>query len=97
MNQLAILKILTNTEDKDALLLVLIDRARQEFLDYTKRIDVPAAAGSLITSMVVESFNRIGTEGFSNQEYSNISENYLDGYSANILSQLKRYRKVKLL
>ena len=97
MRQLTTLQILTNTTDKDNLFIVLIDKARQEFLDYTGRTDVPAAAETLITTMVVETFNRIGSEGFESQNYTIISENYLDGYSANILSQLKRYRKVKLL
>lgn len=97
MRQLTALQILTNTTDKDSLFLVLIDKAKQEFLDYTGRTEIPAAAESLITSMVVENYNRIGAEGLDSQSYSNISENYLEGYSANILSQLKRYRKVKLL
>lgn len=97
MSQLTNIQLLTNQTDKDNLFMLLIDLAKQEFLDYTSRADVPAAAEGLITSMVVEKFNRVGAEGLQSQDYSNISENYLDGYSANILSQLKRYRKVKLL
>ena len=97
MSQLTNIQLLTNQTDKDALFMVLIDLARQEFLDYTGRENVPAAAEGLITSMVIEKFNRVGAEGFQSQNYSNISENYVDGYSANILSQLKKYRKVRLL
>lgn len=97
MSQLTNIQLLTNQTDKDNLFMLLIDLAKQEFLDYTGRADVPAAAEGLITSMVVEKFNRIGAEGLDSQSYSNISENYLEGYSANIQSGLKRYRKVKLL
>lgn len=97
MSQLTNIQTLTNQYNKDALFSILIEQAQQEFLDYTGRTDVPAAAETLITNMVVEKFNRVGAEGFQSQNYSNISENYVDGYSANILSQLKRYRKVKLL
>lgn len=77
--------------------MMLIDLARQEFLDFTGRTDVPSAAEGLITSMVVEKFNRIGAEGLETQRYSSIDETFVDGYSANITLQLKRYRKVKLL
>lgn len=97
MSQLTNIQLLTNQTDKDALFMVLIDLARQEFLDYTGRADVPAAAEGLITSMVVEKFNRIGAEGIDTQRYSSIDETFVDGYSANINLQLKRYRKVKLL
>lgn len=97
MSQLTNIQLLTNQTDKDNLFMLLIDLAKQEFLDYTGRTDVPAAAEGLITSMVVEKFNRIGVEGVETQRYNSIDETFIDGYSANIQSGLKRYRKVKLL
>lgn len=97
MSQLTNIQLLTNQTDKDNLFMLLIDLAKQEFLDYTGRADVPAAAEGLITSMVVEKFNRIGVEGVETQRYNSIDETFIDGYSANIQSGLKRYRKVKLL
>lgn len=97
MSQLTNIQLLTNQTDKDNLFMLLIDLAKQEFLDYTGRADVPAAAEGLITSMVVEKFNRIGAEGIETQRYSSIDETFVDGYSANIQSGLRRYRKVKLL
>lgn len=97
MSQLTNIQLLTNQTDKDNLFMLLIDLAKQEFLDYTGRADVPAAAEGLITFMVVEKFNRIGAEGMETQRYNSIDETFIDGYSANIQSGLKRYRKVKLL
>lgn len=41
--------------------------------------------------------NRINTEGLSSQNYSGVSENYLDGYPAEILAILNRKRKIKIV
>ena len=41
--------------------------------------------------------NRINTEGLASQSYSGISENYVDGYPADILATLNRKRKVKVI
>ena len=41
--------------------------------------------------------NRLNTEGLASQSYSGVSENYIDGYPADVLAVLNRKRKVKLL
>lgn len=41
--------------------------------------------------------NRLNTEGLTAQTYSGISENYIDGYPADILAVLNRKRKMKIL
>ena len=41
--------------------------------------------------------NRLGTEGLSGQSYSGVSENYIDGYPADIIALLNRKRKVKFI
>ena len=41
--------------------------------------------------------NRLNTEGLSGQSYSGVSENYIDGYPADVLAILNRKRKVKIL
>ena len=40
---------------------------------------------------------RMNTEGLQSQSYSGVSENYIDGYPADILAVLNRKRRVKLL
>lgn len=97
MSQLTDIQTLTGRLDKDALFVELIVQAEEEFLDYTGRITIPTAAEKLIDKMVVENFNHIGAEGISSQGYSNISESFVDGYSANIIKQLQRYRKAKFI
>ncbi len=41
--------------------------------------------------------NRLNTEGLASQSYSGVSENYIDGYPADILSVLNRKRKIKVI
>lgn len=41
--------------------------------------------------------NRLNTEGLASQAYSGVSENYIDGYPAEILAVLNRKRKIKVL
>lgn len=41
--------------------------------------------------------NRINTEGLDSQSYSGISENYINGYPADILAILNRKRKIKVV
>lgn len=41
--------------------------------------------------------NRMNTEGLASQSYSGVSENYIDGYPAEILSVLNRKRKIKII
>lgn len=41
--------------------------------------------------------NRLNSEGLSAQSYSGVSETYIDGYPADILSILNRKRKLKVI
>lgn len=41
--------------------------------------------------------NRLNTEGLASQSYSGVSESYLDGYPADIITALNRKRKIKVV
>lgn len=41
--------------------------------------------------------NRMNTEGLASQSFSGVSENYLDGYPADIQAILKGKRKIKVV
>jgi uncharacterized protein YecT (DUF1311 family) len=70
--------------------------ALNEVEEYCKREADPAL--ELIAEQIaVIKLNRIGTEGLASQSYSGVSENYLDGYPAEIVAVLNRKRKVKFL
>jgi hypothetical protein len=40
---------------------------------------------------------RLNTEGLSSQSFSGVSENYIDGYPADIQALLDRKRKIKVI
>ena len=41
--------------------------------------------------------NRLNTEGLASQSYSGVSENYIDGYPAEIQRVLNRKRKIRVV
>ena len=45
--------------------------------------------------IAVIKLNRTNSEGLASQAFSGVSENYLDGYPADILAVLNRKRKIK--
>ena len=47
--------------------------------------------------IAVIKLNRLNTEGLAGQSYSGVTENYIDGYPADILAILNSKRKVKFL
>ena len=40
---------------------------------------------------------RMNTEGLASQSYSGVSESYIDGYPADIMTVLNRKRKIKVI
>jgi hypothetical protein len=70
--------------------------ALMEVEEYCKR-DADAALELVAEQIAVIKLNRIGTEGLASQSMSGVSENYLDGYPAEILNILNRKRKVKFV
>lgn len=47
--------------------------------------------------IAVIKLNRLNTEGLAAQSFSGVSENYIDGYPADILAVLNRKRKIKVI
>lgn len=70
--------------------------ALNEVEEYCKR-DADAALELVAEQIAVIKLNRINTEGLASQSFSGISENYIDGYPAEIQAVLNRKRKVKFL
>ena len=51
----------------------------------------------VVERIAILKLNRINTEGLASQSFSGVSENYIDGYPADILAILNRKRKIKVL
>ena len=70
--------------------------ALAEVEEYCKR-DADTSLELIAEQIAVIKLNRMGTEGLTSQSYSGVSENYLDGYPAEIVAVLNRKRKVKFV
>lgn len=93
------IKLLLNITDesKDALLAKLIENAEEYITNYTNNEDALDHLQGTLTVMVIYDYNRLGTEGLASESYSGASFSYTSGYSADIMTQLKKYRKVKVI
>ena len=93
------IKLLLNISDesKDALLGELIENATEFALNYTNNASAMPSLKGTIVAMVVQDYNRMGTEGLTSENYSGVSFGYIDGYDDNIMKQLKKFRKVKTI
>ena len=80
----------------DSLINLVAKQAVAEIETYCNRtIDTELELVALQIAII--KLNRINTEGLQGQSYSGVSENYLDGYPANILAILNRKRKIKVV
>ena len=80
----------------DALINLCLKQAIAEVETYCNRsLDIELEM--IAQRIAIIRLNRINAEGLASQSYSGVSENYIDGYPADILATLNRKRKVKIL
>ena len=91
------IKILLGLTDdsKDELLNVLIALCKDEAIDFCNLKEYSSKLDSAIIAMVIERYNKMGTEGISSVSTNGINESYENGYSEIVLSKLRKNRKVK--
>lgn len=80
----------------DALIGLCAKQALAEVEAYCKR-DVDAELEMVVEQIAIIKLLRMNTQGLSSQSFSGVSENYIDGYPAEILAVLDRKRKIKVL
>ncbi len=80
----------------DAQIALALKMAMAEVEDYCNR-ELDTVLELLAQKIAVIKLNRINTEGLASQSFSGISENYIDGYPADILAVLNRKRKIKVV
>ena len=93
LEKIKLLLGLSEDDSKDDLLTLLIERAIDEAINYTHNDDI-AGYETVICSMVVYNYNRLGTEGVDSEGYSGVSFSYSADYPQSIIRQLKAHRKV---
>ena len=80
----------------DVLITLCSQQALAEVEAYCNRL-ADAELEMIAQRIAIIKLNRINTEGLMSQSFSGVSENYIDGYPADILAVLNRKRKIKIV
>lgn len=81
----------------DELINLFIEDTTEEIKVYCNRQDIDKELESCIRQIVIIKLNRMNSEGLASQGFGGVSESYINGYPAEILSILNRKRKIKTL
>lgn len=79
--------------NKDDILLLLLEQATEEALNYTHR-EFTEGLENTIVQMAVVKYNRLGSEGLDSEGYSGVSFDYSSDYPDAIVRALKSKRKL---
>ena len=93
------LKLLLNIPDdtQDELLQVLISLCKDEAFNYCNLPEYSTKLDGAVIEMVIERYNRIGSEGATQQSSSGVSITYDSFYSEKVRWMLNKHRKVKMI
>ena len=93
------LKLLLNIKDDtaDELLTILIALCKEEAYTYCNLDEYDEKLDAIVIQMVIEKYNRIGSEGTISQSGSGASASYDSFYSEKVVRLLNKHRKVKML
>lgn len=93
------IKLLLNKNDDllDELLNTLIALCKEEAYTYCNLSEYDSKLDFIVISMVIEKYNRIGSEGTTAQSSSGVSASYDSFYSDKIVQMLNKNRRVKLV
>lgn len=95
LNKIKLLLHKENDESVDELLLTLIALCKDEAYIYCNLEQYDEVLDYIVIQMVIERFNRIGSEGTTAQSTSGISTTYDSFYSQKVERMLNKHRRVK--
>lgn len=82
-------------ETADDLLNTLIAICKEEAYIYCNLPEYNEKLNNIVVFMVIEKYNRIGSEGTESQSASGISATYESFYSEKIVKMLNKHRRVR--
>lgn len=82
-------------EQTDKLLRALISLCQDEAYNYCNLAEYDDSLDYIVVQMVIERFNRIGSEGATSQGVSGMQTTYDSFYSEKVRKLLNKHRKVK--
>ena len=89
--------LLSKDDNSDELLSILIGLCKDEALMYCNLELYDSKMDFVIIQMVIEKYNRIGSEGATSQSASGASAVYDSFYSDKVKRALNKFRKVKTI
>lgn len=82
----------------EELIELLISQAKSFLLLFCNLSEYNSKYDALIIRMVVEDFNKMGSEGVKSKSFNGLSESFGDDpYSPLIMTQLRSFTKIKLI
>ena len=84
-----------NDDTADDLLNTLISMGKEEAYIYCNLPEYSQKLDNIVVCMVIEKYNRIGSEGATSQSASGISATYDSFYSEKIVKMLNKHRRVR--
>ena len=94
LDKIKLLLNITN-DDTDELLMTLISLCKDEAYVYCNLPEYNSKLDTIVIQMVIERYNRIGSEGATEQSSSGVSMTYDSFYSDKVRIMLNKHRKVK--
>lgn len=95
LEKIKLLLNLSDREDKDDLISLLISLCKDEATDFCNLETYSDKLDSAVVAMVVERYNKIGSEGITSEKFSGITSDFSDNYSEPILTKLRKNRRIK--
>lgn len=90
--------LLSITDDtNDDLLNTLIAMCKEEAYIYCNLQEYDKKLDNIVASMVIEKYNRMGSEGAISQSASGISTSYDSFYSDKVVRMLNKHRRVRMV
>lgn len=80
---------------KATLIDTLIEMTTEEAINYCNLEEYTTKLDNAVVGMVVERYNKVGSEGILNTSASDVKESYINGYSESTINLLNKSRKVK--
>lgn len=91
------IKLLLSRPDdsEDELIATLISLCKEEAYIYCNLPEYDSKLDFVVIQMVIEKYNRVGSEGTTRQKSSGVSVAYNNFYSDKVVRLLNKFRKVK--
>lgn len=88
--------LLSLTDDtQDDLISLLVEMAKEEAVTFCHLDEYDTKLDQVVMKMVIQNYNKIGNEGFNSSSFGGVmTEQYMNGYSEDVLTNLRRFRKL---